>query len=95
MYRNVIGCNGCLVFFIVAFIFLFLFKFLLKFWFVIFLAILAFMYLNEIKKFFNIKKENKSDYTSEPGKVYKQCDYCNAKADRNAAGCPNCGKLFE
>jgi hypothetical protein len=81
---------GCLALIIGFFIFLFL----LKIWFValIFLIILAIFAKgsNYIKK----TPEGK-EFKGKPGTVYKECVYCNTKAERTARFCPNCGKSFE
>jgi len=89
---NKIGCN-CL-----PLILLFLtFFVLLKFWFVFFLIIflpIIFLankgLLKNLKSVF--KKENQ--FKSKPGIVYKECSFCDAKAERFETVCKNCKRPF-
>jgi hypothetical protein len=70
----------------------FVFIFLLKIWFValIFLIILA-----VFMKGSNFVVNGKKEFVNKPGMVYKECAYCNTKAERAASFCQNCGKPFE
>ena len=88
------GCNGCLFF---VFIF-FLLAFLVKFWalfFIIFLIMLNAGNLERIKKLFSKITTREKEYKSKPGKIYKQCNYCQSKAERHALVCPKCNRPFE
>lgn len=44
-----------------------------------------------IAKFKKIFLEEK-EFASRYGQIYKQCSFCNKKADRHAKKCNNCGK---
>jgi hypothetical protein len=37
----------------------------------------------------------KQEFKTVPGKTYKECRYCQKKADRHAPACAFCGKAFE
>ena len=44
--------------------------------------------LIKIKRVFITEKQ----FESKPGYIYKQCSYCDKKADRTAKKCNNCGR---
>ena len=56
--------------------------------------ILMFPYGKITEKFSQIFGGNR-DFESIPGQTYKQCRYCQKKADRKALTCDFCGKSFE
>lgn len=93
MIKQSFGCNGCLL---IIFIF-FIFAFLFKFWLIIFLVIIALLYFSQFKDLI-VKVQNtffNKEYENKPGKVYKICNFCSTKADRNAIICKNCQQPFE
>lgn len=90
MYK--IGCN-CLPL-IILFI---TFVFILKFWFLFFLIIfLPIIFISNKKLIENLSKlfKKEKQYESKPGIVYKECPYCNTKAERSEIICKHCGKPF-
>jgi hypothetical protein len=94
MYTKTIGCNGCfgiIIFFLFLFIFLKLWIFIALLFLVLLLINLLPFVKNALALFFQKKTEFKAKY----GTVYKQCEYCGTKVDRNAKICPMCRKSFE
>lgn len=92
MFR--LGCN-CLPLILLFFTFVIL----LKFWFIFFLLIFLPVVILSNKQILNnlikmFKKEPKQ-FQSKPGMVYKECNYCNTKAERHEKICKNCGRPFE
>jgi hypothetical protein len=86
---------GCFIGILIFILLIFFFKFLFKFWFLIFLGIVLFMLYGNLSKIINSNTVAERKFVSKPGKVYKECDYCGTKAERNANSCRSCGKPFE
>jgi hypothetical protein len=94
MYTKAISCNGCfgiIIFFLFLFIFFKLWIFIVLLFFVLMLINLLPVVKSALTTLFQRKTGLKTKY----GTVYKQCEYCGTKADRNAKICPMCGKSFE
>ncbi len=93
MIFNISGCSGCL-FFLLLFLAI---AFIFKFWFLIIIFILIILYLDKIQAFLaQFSKENKQkEFAAKPGKVYKQCEVCGTKAERDAEYCSKCKNPFE
>jgi hypothetical protein len=88
------GCSGCVTFIIGIFTLLLLVKFGIP----ILLLILIILLLNrnsvtmeKIKSAFKKQEE----FVSKPGQIYKECTYCQKKAERSANFCDSCGRPFE
>lgn len=77
-------------------VFLFIFKVFIKFLpiIIVFIAILCFPYQKMLEKLSGLFIKKK-DYEHVSGKIYKQCSYCQKRADRKALKCDFCGKPFE
>lgn len=76
-------------------IFIFILLVGLKYWQLILAMILLWYLNNKITSFFINKESKPKEFKAKTGKVYKQCSFCDAKADRMATHCPNCGNPFE
>jgi len=91
-----INLNRFLTLILFLILFAAIFKIFLKFLplLLIFVIILSIPYQKMLKKLSNlfIKKQGLDSVT---GKVYKQCNYCQKRADRKALSCDFCGKPFE
>ena len=91
------NCSGCLIILLSFLSLIFLFK-LGIFVFFIFIILLLIIPLILGSKFLYEKFKgflNNKTYKSKPGRVYKQCGFCNEKSDRNSATCINCGRPFD
>ena len=93
MLSGEFGCLGCLAFIFTFMVFMFIFKYFIILAIIIFIivAINKHDFMRKVKKFY-VKKEN---FSSKPGEVYKECNYCHRKAERKSNFCDNCGKPFE
>ncbi len=91
-----INLNRILYLIIFLIIFLFIFKIFIRFLplILVFVVVLLLPYQKMLKKVSDLLIK-KNDIQSNPGKIYKQCGYCQKRANRKALKCDFCGNPFE
>jgi hypothetical protein len=93
MYTKEINCGGCfgiiILFFLLSF-FIKLWVFILPLIFILLFVNLLPVIKNKLAKILRREKKFKVKY----GVVYKQCQYCGTKADKNVTICPVCKKSY-
>jgi len=69
--------------------------FLFKFWFIILVGLIIMIIFSKLKNIVKTNFQTGSTFNSKVGEVYKQCIYCDTKAERSAKVCKSCGRPFE